>query len=112
LNAVAAAGSTFGGWHGACEGDQPCNFTVTAPDSVTAIFLPDCVVPNVKGRNLVTARRMLKAHFCSAGRIEHAYSKKVKKGRVVSEKPKAGRELQPRATVNLVVSKGRRHRRR
>jgi Divergent InlB B-repeat domain/PASTA domain len=111
LNAVAAAGSTFGGWHGACEGDQPCNFTITAPGSVTAIFLPDCVVPNVKGRNLSTARRLLKAHFCLAGKIEHTYSNRVKKGRVIGEKPKAGRELQPRATVSLVVSKGR-HRRR
>lgn len=69
------------------------------------------MVPNVKGRNLSTASCLLKAHFCSAGRIEHAYSNKVKKGSVIAEKPKAGRELQPRATVNLVVSKGG-HRRR
>ena len=111
LKAVAAPGSTFAGWHGACEGAQPCNVTITAAGSVTAIFLADCVVPNVKGKNLSTARRMLKAHFCSAGRIEHAYSSKVKKGRVIAARPGSGRELQPAARVNLVVSEGR-HRRR
>jgi beta-lactam-binding protein with PASTA domain len=54
---------------------------------------------------------MIRAHFCSLGRIDHAYSSKRKKGRVIAEKPGAGRELQPAARVNLVVSKGR-HRRR
>lgn len=66
-----------------------------------------CVVPNLKGKRLVVARRTLRARDCRVGRVTRVFSKKVR-GRVISQKPKAGK-VRPRGTkVKLVVSKGRR----
>src|SRR5262249_5855061 len=48
----------------------------------------ECLVPNVKNKPLTTARRMILAHRCSVGTIRRAYSKRVKKGHVISQKPK------------------------
>jgi hypothetical protein len=41
------------------------------------------------------------------GKIRRAFSKTVKRGRVISEKPKPGMVLPKRGKVNLVVSRGR-----
>ena len=38
LTAAPAAGSTFGGWVGACSGTATCQLTMSAASSVTAIF--------------------------------------------------------------------------
>jgi subtilisin family serine protease len=38
LTAVAAAGSVFSGWSGACSGTGACTLAVTAPQSVGAVF--------------------------------------------------------------------------
>jgi hypothetical protein len=70
--------------------------------------LPLCVVPKLKGKTLVAARRSIKSHACSVGRIKHAASQTIKKGRVISQKPKPRLRLQHGARVNLVVSEGRR----
>ncbi len=43
LTAVAAAGSTFTGWSGACTGTGTCSLTMSAVRAVTATF--DAVVP-------------------------------------------------------------------
>jgi beta-lactam-binding protein with PASTA domain len=40
--------------------------------------------------------------------VRHAFSGKVKKGRVISQSPQAHARLKRGAKVNLVVSKGRR----
>jgi beta-lactam-binding protein with PASTA domain len=44
---------------------------------------------------------------CSVGTVRHTFSDRVRKGRVLSQKPKAGVERALRARVHLVVSKGR-----
>jgi hypothetical protein len=69
---------------------------------------PPCVVPRLKGKTLRTAKRSIRAHSCSVGRIRHAASRRIKKGRVISQRPRAGSRRQYLAKVNLVVSKGRR----
>jgi uncharacterized repeat protein (TIGR01451 family) len=38
LTAVAASGSTFGGWSGACSGNGACTVTMNAAESVAATF--------------------------------------------------------------------------
>ena len=49
--------------------------------TVTAKFaLENCVVPNVAGKSLSAAKRALKSHFCSAGKIKHAFSSTVATG--------------------------------
>ena len=117
LTATAAAGSDFSGWSGGgCSGIGTCTVATNADTAVTATFMSqsppppppkNCVVPKVKGKTLSAAKRAIKSHACSVGRIKHATSRTVKKGHVISQKPKPGRRLPHGAKVNLVVSKGR-----
>jgi hypothetical protein len=66
-----------------------------------------CVVPKLKGKTLKAAKHSLKSHLCRAGKTKHAKSRTVKKGRVISQKPKPGKRLKQGAKVNLVVSTGK-----
>jgi beta-lactam-binding protein with PASTA domain len=115
LTATPATSSTFTGWSGACSGTGSCVVTTNSSTSVTATFTTatfkppkPCVVPNVKGKTLPIAKRALKAHYCSAGKITRSFSSKVKKGRVISQKPKPRSRRKHGAKVDLVVSKGKR----
>jgi hypothetical protein len=67
----------------------------------------NCVVPKLKGLTLKRARHSIVAGACKLGKIRHAFSTKVKKGHVVSQKPKAGKKLPRGAKVSVVVSKGK-----
>jgi uncharacterized delta-60 repeat protein len=67
-----------------------------------------CVVPNVKGKTLAKARRLLASKRCALGRVTRRYSRTVRRGRVISQRPSVGRRL-PRGTrVHVKVSRGRR----
>jgi hypothetical protein len=98
--------SSFGGWSGACTGKGTCTVSLTAHSSVKASFLKDCVVPKLKGKSLKAARRALKAHACRTGRIRHVFSTRVRKGHVVSQRPKPHSVRKHGARVRLTVSKG------
>jgi Ca2+-binding RTX toxin-like protein len=75
------------------------------PSPVTQVR---CLVPNVKGKTLAQARRLLALRRCALGRVTKAYSGKVRKGRVISQTPLAGRRL-PRGTrVHVKISRGHR----
>jgi hypothetical protein len=104
----AATGSSFAGWADDCTGKAGCVVAMTAAHSVTASFLKDCTVPKLKGKRLKAAKRAIRAHDCSVGRIKRAFSMRVKKGRVISQKPKPHKRLRHGAKVNLTVSKGQR----
>jgi beta-lactam-binding protein with PASTA domain len=80
--------------------------------SVTATFTlqssaPVCIVPKVKGKKLAAAKSALTQAHCRVGRVTKKFSK-VKKGRVISQRPKPGTNLPAGGKVKLVVSKGRR----
>jgi hypothetical protein len=109
LSPHAARGSSFDGWAGACTGKRSCVVAMTDAAHLYASFVKDCVVPNVKGKTLKAARRALRAHDCAAGTIKRAFSKRVKKGRVISQKPKPRKRLRHGAKVKLTISKGKRH---
>jgi beta-lactam-binding protein with PASTA domain len=66
-----------------------------------------CVVPYVIGKDLPTAKRQIVAHHCRVGEITRARSARVKKGRVISERPAAHTRLGRGARVNLTVSAGK-----
>ena len=69
-----------------------------------------CVVPNVKGKTVATARAMLTRRRCRLGRVSRTYSAKVRLGRVIAQSRRPGARL-PRGTrVNVVVSRGKRRR--
>ncbi|HJU37092.1 MAG TPA: PASTA domain-containing protein [Gaiellaceae bacterium] len=67
-----------------------------------------CVVPRVKGTSLKTTKRRLTAAHCEVGTIKRAFSRTVRKGHVVAEKPGPGRKLHHGARVALTVSKAKR----
>ena len=84
-----------------------CNVTLTADTSVRFIFtLLSCDVPWARGKTLAAAKKTMASHDCTVGKIKHAASRTIKKGRVISLKPKAGAHLKPRARVDLLVSTG------
>jgi hypothetical protein len=109
LSATAARGSAFAGWSGACKGKNPiCTVTANKAISVTARFtVAGCVVPQVTGETLAAAKRTLAAHSCSVGTVQHAFSSTVKKGLVISQRPKPGKHLKHGAKVSLTVSEGK-----
>jgi PKD domain/PASTA domain/Divergent InlB B-repeat domain len=111
LSATPASGSVFSGWSGACAGNGGCTVTMSQARSVTATFTlqssaPVCLVPKVKGKTLAAAKRALTQAHCKAGKVTKKFSK-VKKGHVISQRPKPGRDLAAGAKVNLVISKGK-----
>ena len=65
-----------------------------------------CVVPKVVGKTLAAAKKALIAAYCGVGKITKV-SSKLKKGRVVAQKPKPGKHLKNGAKVALKVSKGK-----
>ncbi|HJR01551.1 MAG TPA: PASTA domain-containing protein, partial [Methylomirabilota bacterium] len=110
LSATAAAGSTFAGWSGACSGTGPCTLTMNADQSVTATFRAAshaCVVPRLKGKTLKAARKALRRAHCALGKVRRAYSSKVKRGRVVAQKPRPGARRRAGAKVALTLSRGK-----
>jgi hypothetical protein len=122
LTASASSGSTFAGWSGACAGTSSCIVTIDAVKTATARFdqveaqqeqqqqQPGrrCVVPNVKRKPLAAAKRRIAAAHCRTGKVTKVKSKTVPKGRVISQKPRAGKKLAAGSRVKLVVSRGKR----
>ena len=67
-----------------------------------------CTVQNVKGQALQSAKRTIARANCRGGKIYRAYSKRVKRGRVISQKPRFGAVRPGGSKVSLVISRGRR----
>jgi hypothetical protein len=116
LTATPAPGSYFAGWplsSGCDDSESTCMFQMANSDDVdVADFrLDHCLVPNVRRLALAKARSRLVAYSCRAGKIKRTYSAHVKKGAVISQKPKPGAKLVRGAKVRLVLSRGKRHRR-
>ena len=93
-------------WSGDCLGSGSCTVSMGADHSVTANFIRiRCVVPNVKGKTLAAARSAILKGHCKVGKITRAVSR-VKKGRVISQAPKARRALPAGTRVSLKISRG------
>ena len=66
-----------------------------------------CNVQPVAGMTIAEARRTLARAHCRVGKISRAYSNRVKKGRVVHQKPAFGGVARKQGfKIDLVVSKG------
>jgi beta-lactam-binding protein with PASTA domain len=63
----------------------------------------------VVGLKLAKAKTRIRKRHCRVGKITRKTSSQAKRGRVLSQKPKAGRTLRAGARVNLKVGKGPRH---
>jgi len=88
---------------------QPRGCDTTDPSAQPVLDTKEtCKVPNVKGMTVAAATREITAGDCLKGRVTFAYSKKVKKGRVIKQSQRPGKTLTFRSKVNLTVSKGKR----
>jgi subtilisin family serine protease len=79
-----------------------------APAVPVAVKPASCVVPNLRGRTLQQARRLLTARKCRLGGVTRIYSSKVKRGRVIAQSRRSGRILPGGTKVKLHVSRGAR----
>jgi PASTA domain len=68
---------------------------------------PKCKVPRVVGKKLPVAKKAITRARCRVGRVRRALSPKPR-GRVVSQRPRAGVTRARGTRVNLVLSRGRR----
>ncbi|MFE7807569.1 Stk1 family PASTA domain-containing Ser/Thr kinase [Streptomyces sp. NPDC057430] len=64
-------------------------------------------VPNLKGKPLAEAKRLLAQEGLAPGVITSAFSQDVAQGAVIGSDPEPGTERSPDSAVALVVSKGR-----
>lgn len=67
-----------------------------------------CVVPNLRGKTLRAARAAIRRGNCRMGRVQRRFSSRMKAGRVISQRPRAGARLAANARIHVVVSKGKR----
>jgi FG-GAP-like repeat/PASTA domain len=67
-----------------------------------------CNVENAVGLTVPGAKRTIARINCRVGKVRYAFSKTVKRGRVISQKPLFGAVRPKGAKVTLVVSRGRR----
>jgi hypothetical protein len=67
-----------------------------------------CRVPKVVGTRVASAKRTIAKRHCRTGKVGYAYSRKRKKGIVISQNRRPGRVLPASSKVNLIVSRGRR----
>ncbi|MBT2440445.1 Stk1 family PASTA domain-containing Ser/Thr kinase [Streptomyces sp. ISL-36] len=63
-------------------------------------------VPNLKGKPLAQARKLLEREGLAAGVITYAFSEDIAQGAVIGSDPEPGTERSPDSAVALVVSKG------
>jgi hypothetical protein len=96
---------------GDLNGDGKPDLATANPDAYRISELLNtpglCTVQNVRGTTVRAAKRTVARANCRVGKIRRAYSKSVKRGRVISQKPTFGAVLQGGGKVNLVVSRGR-----
>ena len=71
-----------------------------------SLGLQPCKVPPVRGKKLAAARSAITNAACRVGKVKRVRSKKVKRGRVVSQSPRPGTSLPNLGKVSLVVSRG------
>lgn len=77
-------------------------------DSVGVLFARPglCTVQDVRVVTVENAKRMLARANCRLGKIRRAYSRRVEKGLVLSQKPMPGTVLPKLGKVDLRVSRG------
>src|SRR5918995_3401926 len=67
-----------------------------------------CIVPNLKGKTVGQARRLLKVTRCALGTATPVYSKRVRKGRIINQSRRPAARFLLGTRVNVFVSRGRR----
>jgi Tol biopolymer transport system component len=81
--------------------------STTSTTTTTTAPAARCVVPDVVGKTLATARTLIVKARCRTGKVTTVRSATVAKGRVVAAKPKPGRSVAVGTQVALSVSRGK-----
>jgi hypothetical protein len=76
-------------------------FEYIAPAVSTA--LPNCVVPNLRGKTLKVARKRARRADCKVGNARKLKGATAKTGKVVKQNPKPGVALAPGGTVRVTL---------
>jgi hypothetical protein len=76
----------------------------------TGLPAPPCVVMDFADERLPSAKRYVRDGGCRLGRVHYRYSRSVRKNRAISPRPAIGSVLASGSRVDIVVSRGRRHR--
>ncbi len=74
----------------------PANFSYEGPS-------PSCVVPRLSGKSLRAARKTLRRHGCSLGRVRKRRHATAKSGRVKRQSPRAGTVISPGGEVGVTL---------
>ena len=88
------------------SGQASATTTVTCP-SVPAT---KCKVPRVLGLKLAKARTKIRKAHCRLGKVKKKFSTRRKKGKVIAQKPRAGKQLKAGSKVALTIGRGPRRR--
>jgi hypothetical protein len=83
----------------------PASVTTAAPPVATAVVR--CRVPKLRGMTVAAAQLKLFNANCSLGSVTRIRSSSVRRGRVISSSPSAGKSLPADARVRVAVSRGR-----
>jgi subtilisin family serine protease len=99
-------------WFGIRARDNAGNWSgpVTLGPFVITAVPPFCTVPRLRGLTLIGAKRVLVKRGCKLGRISRTYSRRVRRGRIVAQRPRPGLRLRRGAKVAVELSRGRRRR--
>ena len=88
--------------------NELCPKPVTLPGEQVTVNVPvtQCVVPNLRGLKVAFARKLLKAAHCALGKVTRKRAKKrSQRGKVISQKTKAGTALAEGTKVNVTVGR-------
>jgi subtilisin family serine protease len=99
-------------WFGIKARDNAGNLSgpVTLGPFVITARPPVCTVPRLRGLTLIGAKRALIKKGCALGRISRSHSRRVRRGRIVAQRPRPGLRLRRGAKVAVELSRGRRKR--
>jgi hypothetical protein len=78
-----------------------------ATELVRGRFVPvRCVVPRLRAKTLPQAAAALRRSHCRLGTVKRKHSSRVRRGRVLAQRPAAGTRGRAGFRVNVVVSSG------
>jgi subtilisin family serine protease len=99
-------------WFGIRARDNAGNWSgpVTLGPFVITAVPPFCTVPRLRGLTLIGAKRALVKRGCALGRISRTHSRRVRRGRIVAQRPRPGLRMRRGAKVAVELSRGRRRR--
>jgi hypothetical protein len=86
-------------------GSAAADSTQTAVVPVIATPAPSCIVPKVIGTKLAPAKAAIVKQHCRVGKVSYVKSTTNQKGRVVKQRPAAGKHLKNGATVDLWIGR-------